>query len=111
MLQPKFQSVADKIDNQRPLEIAVAISADDRHHRTDRAQLVENSFRANIAEVPDLVRISRQDRHFLWKLIVRIGQNKDLCHIEQSRLKVERALPARSTVFVFVVCASNASSL
>ncbi len=77
VLQPKFQSAADKIDNQRPLEIAVAIPAHDRDRRTNCAQFIQNSFRANIAQVPNFVRIFRQDRQLLRKLVVRVGQNKD----------------------------------
>ena len=49
MLQPKFQSAARKIDNQRPFIVAVAVSAYHRYGRANRAQLIQNSLRANIA--------------------------------------------------------------
>src|SRR5262249_15884188 len=54
VLQADFQPISHKIENQRPLEIAVAISAHNDHGRSDRPQLVENRFRANIAKMPDL---------------------------------------------------------
>ena len=84
MLQPESQTPSRKIDNQRPFGIAVAISAHNRDRRTDRAQLIQNSFRANITQMPNLVRTLRQDRQFFRKLVVGVGQNKDrhlhLCH-------------------------------
>ena len=60
VLQPKFQSAAGKIDNQRPLKIAVAISANDRDWRTNQSQFIQNPLGANIAQVPDLLRGFRQ---------------------------------------------------
>ena len=36
MLQAEFQPTARKVENQRPLEIAVAISAHNDHSRSDR---------------------------------------------------------------------------
>ncbi len=59
MLQPKFQSSPDKIDNQRPFGIAVAISADHCDRRTNCAQFIKNLFRANITQMPNLIRILR----------------------------------------------------
>jgi len=85
VLQTKLQTAADKIDNQRPLGIAVAISEHQRDRRTDRAQLIKNSLRANIAKMPDFVGIFRQSRQLLRKLVVRVGQNKNFCHVELSR--------------------------
>jgi hypothetical protein len=77
MLQPKLQSVPLKIDHQRPLEVAVAISAHDRDRRTDRAQFIQNSFRAQIAQMPDLIRTSRKVDNLLRKFVVRVGKDKD----------------------------------
>ena len=77
VLKPNFLSGAHKIDNQRPIEVTVAISANDSHRRTDRAQLIENPFRANIAKMPNFIRISRQYRQFLRKLVMRVRQDKD----------------------------------
>src|SRR4029077_4061834 len=77
MLQPEFQSAASKIDNQRPLGIAVAISAHNRNRRSDRAQFVQNDLRANISQVPDLIRLTRKINNFLRQLVMSVRQNKD----------------------------------
>ena len=73
----KANASAHKIDNQRPLRIAVAISAHNCHRRTNRAKFIQDAFRANIAEMPNLIRVSHQDRDFLGQTIVCIGQNKN----------------------------------
>ena len=44
-----------QIDCERPIEIAVAISANHGHWRTKRLDGLQDAWRANIAEVPDLV--------------------------------------------------------
>lgn len=77
VLKTKFQSAADKIDNQGPLIIAVAVSAYDRDRRPNRPQFIQNSFRADIANVPNLIGISRKVDDILRKLVMRVGENKD----------------------------------
>ena len=77
MFQPKSQPLSLKIDNQRPLGIAVAISAHDSDSRSDCKQFIQNDFRANIAEMPDLVRLARKIDNFLRQLVVSVRQNKD----------------------------------
>ena len=57
MLETEFQSVSRKIDNQWPFVIAVAISSHDSDSRPNRAELVDNGLHANIAKMPDFVRI------------------------------------------------------
>ena len=49
MLQTEFQSTADKIDDQRPLEIAVAISTDVSDWGSNRAKFFENGLCANVS--------------------------------------------------------------
>jgi len=91
MLQTNLQSAPNKIDNQGPFEIAVAISTDHLHGPTGRAQFVDDPFRANIAEMPDFIGIACQNRQYRWKLIVRIGENEyapRFFHLRESRTKV-----------------------
>ncbi len=78
MLQSKFQTVALEIDNQRPVEVPVAIAAHDSERRTDRFEIVGDGRFANIAQMPDLVRACRQLENRLWKFIMRIGENQYL---------------------------------
>ena len=77
VLQAEFQPTSRKVENQRPLEIAVAISAHNDHARSDRPQLVENRFRANIAKMPDLISVFGHLPHALRQTIVRVRENKD----------------------------------
>jgi hypothetical protein len=76
VLQSEFQPTSHKIENQRPLEIAVAISAHNAHPRSDCPKFVENYFCANIAEVPDLISVLRHLPHTLRQPIVRVRENK-----------------------------------
>jgi hypothetical protein len=76
----KANASAHKIDNERPARIAVAISAHHCHRQPNGAQFIQNPFRANIAEMPNFIRVSRHDQDFLGQTIVCIGQNKDFSH-------------------------------
>ena len=77
VLQSEFQPASSKIDDKRPLEIAVAISAHNRNPRSDRPQFVKNRFRANIAKMPDFISILGHFLHAIRQTIVRIRENKD----------------------------------
>ena len=83
VLQAKSYSAARKVDNQRPFEIAVAISAHNRHGPTGCAQFIEDPSRTYIAQMPDFIGIPCQSRQYLRKFIVCIGENKNLCHVER----------------------------
>src|SRR5205823_11214587 len=76
VLQPEFQPASRQIPNQRPLEIAVAISAHNDHGRSNRPQFVKNRFRANIPKMPDLISVFDHLPHALRQTIVRVRENK-----------------------------------
>ena len=76
VLQAEFQPTSGKIENQRPLEIAVAISAHNSDARSNRPQFVENRFRANIAKMPDLIGVFGRLLHALRQTIMRVRENK-----------------------------------
>jgi hypothetical protein len=92
MFQPKSQTLSLKVDNQRPLGIAVAVSAHDHDWRTDRPQLVQNDFRAHISQMPDLVRVARKIDNFLRQLVMSVRNNKYSCHIEYADCFQQSAL-------------------
>ena len=77
VLQTEFQSTAHKIDNQWPLEIAVAISADENDTRSDGAQLIEDCFCANVSKMPDFVCVFGHFLHFFGQTIVRVRQHEN----------------------------------
>ena len=76
MLQPELQTASHNIDDEWPLEIAVAISAYKDNRHPDRPQFVEDRFRANVAEMPDLISTLRHLPHTLRQAIVRVRENE-----------------------------------
>lgn len=60
MNQPKLQPVTLKIHNERPVVVPVAIPAHHCERGSDCFQVQGDGRLANIAQVPDLVRFSRQ---------------------------------------------------
>jgi hypothetical protein len=77
VLQTEFQSSAHKIDNCRPFEIGVTISADDGDAWSDSAKLVEDRFCANIAKMPDFIGVTGDFLDVFRQTIVRVGQNEN----------------------------------
>jgi hypothetical protein len=77
MLKMKFQPTAYKIDNQRPFEVGVTISAHESDSRTDCVKLVQNPFCANVSEVPDFICTFRHLADIFRQTIVRISQNEN----------------------------------
>jgi hypothetical protein len=77
VLQAEFQPASRKVENQRPLEIAVAISAHNRHARPDRPQFVKDRFRTNIPKMPDFIGVQGHFLHIFRQTIMRIGQNEN----------------------------------
>lgn len=65
VLKAKFQSTARKIDDQGPVKIAVTVSPHKHDARSDGPQLIENRFRANVAQMPDFVAIFSHFFHSL----------------------------------------------
>src|SRR4051812_18472892 len=53
--QSKADAISLQIELERPLHVAVAISPNDTKRRSDGADALEESWRANISEVPDLI--------------------------------------------------------
>src|SRR5438132_809738 len=77
VLQSEFQTASQKINDKRPLKIAVTISTHERNTSSDRPQLIKNRFRANIAKMPDFICILGNLLYAIRQTIVRVGQNKD----------------------------------
>jgi hypothetical protein len=80
---------ADKIDHQRPLKIAVAISAHDGDARGNGTQFIQNSLRANIAQMPNLVRARSKIDNSWRQFVVRIGKNEYAEHFRWSNGAVQ----------------------
>jgi hypothetical protein len=56
VLETESQSASHKIDNERPIKVTIAIASHHSDLRSNRAELVENRLRANIAKMPDFIR-------------------------------------------------------
>src|SRR5437016_14198238 len=75
--EPEADPVSFQIDNERPFKIAVAISAYDCYRRTDGLQRLQNTRRANIAEMPDFIRAAGKRLNIRRQMIMRVRQNKN----------------------------------
>ena len=81
VLQAKLQSAPHNIDNQWPFQIAVAISPDDGDSRPNRAKLLENGLRANIAQMPDFIGIPGDFFHVFRQTIVGVRKYEHTQHL------------------------------
>ena len=77
MLETKFQSTANEIDNQRPFKVGVTISAHESDSRTNCAEFVQNPFCANVSEVPDFICAFRHLTDVFRQTVVRVSQNEN----------------------------------
>ena len=82
--KPKLQTFALKIDNQRPILSPIAIAADNGQPRTNRFEIERDRRFANVAQVPDLVRLARKLDNLRRQFVMRIRQDEDL-HSTDSR--------------------------
>jgi len=76
--QPKLQSISRKIDNQGPILIPIAVAAHNRQPRTNRLEIQCDRRFANIAQMPDLVRLVRKIENLLGQLVMGVSQNENL---------------------------------
>jgi hypothetical protein len=77
MLQTDFQSTSRKIYNQRPIQIAVAISSHDRYSRPDCAKRIEYGLRADIAQMPDFIDAFSDFAYSFRQTIVRVREHEN----------------------------------
>lgn len=82
MHQSKLQTLAGKIDNQRPVVIPIAISAHNGECRTDRPEIIGNRRLADIAQMPDLVRIARKLDNLLRQFVMSVRNDQNAQHID-----------------------------
>jgi hypothetical protein len=75
--EPETDAIALQIDEQRPIRFGVAIAAHEGDGRADIFQPNEQTGRAEIAQVPDLIDVVRQRLKVFWKTIMRVGEDKD----------------------------------
>jgi hypothetical protein len=92
VLQPESQTAPPKINDKRPLEIGIAISAHDDHARTNRAKLVKNRFRTNIAKMPDFISMFCYLLYTIRQTIVRVGENENPSGFFGFRMRIHLAL-------------------
>ncbi len=77
MLKADSQPDALNVQDQRPLCVVITVSAHHQNLRTNCAQFIENTFRADIAKMPDLVRLTRYLENIGGQPIMRVRQNED----------------------------------
>ena len=104
--EPELQTLSPKIKDQRPVRVPITIPAHDYQRRTNRLQVVGDCRLANVAQVPNLIRLVGKIHDHLWQLIVSIGQNENFHSAESPNIKTQipeklqcpmiKALPARA---------------
>lgn len=82
--EPKLQTFALEIDNQRPVSVPIAISAHDRERRTDRFQIERDRRLAHIAQMPDLIGFARKIDNSRRQLVMSVGDNEHAHCFQQS---------------------------
>jgi hypothetical protein len=104
VLKTEFQFATNKIDDQWPFNIAVAIPTDGSHSRANRVDLIENGFHANISQMPDFIRPFGDFDHISRQTIVRVRKNKNAQGIFQfflfSHWKQTEAQKSSGTVVI-----------
>ena len=98
MLQPKFQTFAPEVDNQRPVLVPIAISPHDRQRPADCFEIEGDRGFANIAQVPDLVRLARKIDHLLRQLVMSVRQDENL-HSTNSRTTNTTGTKVATSIF------------
>lgn len=83
--EPKLQTFALNIDNQRPVFIPIAISAHNRERWTDRFQIERDRRFAHVAQMPNLIRLACEIDHLRRQFVVSVRQHEDL-HSTESRM-------------------------
>ena len=76
--QPKFQTLARQINDQRPILVPITIPADNGQWRFDRFKIQCDCWLANVAKMPNLIRACREIENRLRQLVMRIGEHEYL---------------------------------
>jgi hypothetical protein len=75
--EAKPDSVSFQVDREWPVEIAVAIPTHNGDRRPEGLDRLENCGRADVAEMPDLIRVRSYRLELRRQLIVGIGEDED----------------------------------
>ena len=77
MHQPKLQTFARKIDNQRPILVPITVSAHDRERWADCLQFERDRRLANVAKMPNFVRLARKIDNLPRQLVMGVSYDQD----------------------------------
>jgi len=77
VLEAKLQSGPGKIDDQGPLEIAVAITPNDCDRRPNGSQFIQDPFGTDIAQMPNLVSVGSEIENWQGQFVMRIGDHQN----------------------------------
>jgi len=77
MDESELQTFARKIDNQRPVRVPIAIATNDNQWRTDRFEIERDCRFADVAEMPNLIRIAREIDNLLRQFVMGVRYDQD----------------------------------
>ena len=92
MDEPGTEAGALQIESQRPVEVGVAVAANDLHGRADGAQALEERRFADVAEMPDFIGGGDLCADFLRQVVVRVGEDGDAHGLVSSEVAQRPAL-------------------
>ena len=75
--QAEADAVALQVDADRPIHIAVAITPHDHDRRADYPQCLQQMWRADVAEVPDLIRAFSEPLWVRRQMVVRVSEDEN----------------------------------
>ena len=84
MHEPKPQSAALKIDNERPVGVPIAVPPHHGERRTDRFEIKGDRRLANVPQVPDFIRLMRKIDNLVRQFVMRVREHKNLHSIRIS---------------------------
>lgn len=93
--QAKANTISFHIHSERPLQIAVAITTHDQRWRPQRLDCFEQMWRADIAEMPDLVSPGSQRVEFRRQVVVRVCKDQDAQRSSHCVIAQQRSLGRR----------------
>jgi len=75
--EPEAETVSGEIGIERPFDISIAVSANNGQRRTDILQSLDNTQRADIPEMPNLIDSFGESFDVARQMIMSIRQDKD----------------------------------
>jgi len=82
--EPELQAFTGEIDNQWPVRVPVAVAPDNGQWGTDNSQIIRDRRFADIAQMPNLVRLVGKIDNLWRQFVVSVSDNEDFHRARKS---------------------------